>query len=146
MAKGTTQIIQAHWMTNDVADNTIDWWTNTIPGQPSGTQVRYKVGLFSGGSVYSGQSIGTISDAEPQGSKLFGLTQNAITNFNPTTATVWLHNDLNPSNTVTGLQPGFHIVRARTFLPRTNQSSVYNTFLQTFYYDGALPGGVLGPA
>ena len=143
MAKGTTQIIQAHWMTNDVADNTIDWWTNTIPGQPSGTQVRYKVGLFSGGSVYSGQSIGTISDAEPQGSKLFGLTQNAITNFNPTTATVWLHNDLNPANTITGLQPGFHIVRARTFLPRTNQSSVYNTFLQTFYYDGALPGGVI---
>jgi hypothetical protein len=41
------------------------------------------------------------------------------------------------------LQPGFHIVRARTFLPRTNQSSVYNTFLQTFYYDGALPTGAI---
>jgi len=142
VGKGTTQVIQAHWMSADSADSTIDWWTNTIPGLPSGTPVHYKVALFSGGSA-GNASIGTISDGESSGSKLFGLTQNAITNFNPTTATVWLHNDLNPSNTVTGLQSGFHIVRARTFLPRTNQSSVYNTFLQTFYYDGALPGGVI---
>ncbi len=50
---------------------------------------------------------------------------------------------MNPANTVTGLQPGFHILRARTFLPRTGQSSVFNTFLQTFYYDGALPTGAI---
>ena len=60
---------------------------------------------------------------------------------------VWLHNDLNTNNTAIGLQSGFHIVRARIFLPRTNQASVYNTFLQTFYYDAALPGGaVTSPA
>ena len=105
--------------------------------------MRYKVALFYGGSVNAGQSIQPISDAEPSGSKLFGLTQAAITNFNPATAVVWLHNDLNPANTVTGLQSGFHILRARTFLPRAGQSSVYNTFLQTFYYDGALPTGVI---
>ncbi len=141
--KGTTQVIQAQWMAPDSADSTIDWWTNTIPAQPVGTQVRYKVGLFSGGSVYAGQSIQPISDAETTGAKYYGLNQAIITNFNPSTATVWLHNDLNPANTITGLQPGFHILRARTFLPRTNQSSVYNTFLQTFYYDGALPTGAI---
>jgi hypothetical protein len=41
------------------------------------------------------------------------------------------------------LQTGFHIVRARTFLPRAGKASVYNTYLQTFYYDACLPGGVI---
>ena len=141
--KGTTKVIQASWLAADSAANNIDWWTVTIPGQPAGTQVRYKVGLFNGGSVYAGQNIAPISDAETSGSKLFGVTQAAITNFNPTAAVVWLHNDLNTNNMVIGLQSGFHIVRARTFLPRTGQSSVYNTFLQTFYYDGALPTGTI---
>src|ERR1019366_7173611 len=141
--KGSTQVVQAIWVNHDSAQSNIDWWKGTIPAQSNGTQVRYKIALFYGGSVYAGQSIPTISDGEASGSKLYGLSQFAITNFNPTTATVWLHNDLNPSNTATGLQSGFHIVRARTFLPRTNQSSVFNTFLQTFYYDGALPTGAI---
>src|SRR5207248_166203 len=38
---------------------------------------------------------------------------------------------------------GFHIVRARSFLPRSGKSSVYNTFVQTFYYDAQPPGGVV---
>jgi hypothetical protein len=150
MGEGTTQVIQANWVNHDSVQENIDWWMGTIPAQSAGTQVRYKVALFYGGSY--GFSIGDtndwpsiqpISDAEITGSKLFGLTQAAITNFNPATATVWLHNDLNPANTVSGLQSGFHILRARTFLPRPGQSSVYNTFLQTFYYAGPLPGGVM---
>jgi hypothetical protein len=149
MGKGTTQVAQGHFINHDSVTANIDWWMGTIPGQTNMTQVRYKVGLFSGGSY--GFSIGNtngwpsiqpISDAEVQGSKLFGLTEQSISNFNPATATVWLHNDLNAANTVTGLQTGFHILRARTFLPRSGQSSVYNTFLQTFYYAGPLPGGV----
>ena len=140
--RGTTQLVQAHFLNHDSVESNVDWWKGTIPAQPTNTTVRYKVALFYGGSS-GNSSVPTISDAEPQGSKLYGLTQNVITNFNPATATVWMHNDLNPANTVTGLQPGFHIVRMRTFLPRTNQSSVYNTFLQTFYYDGALPTGLI---
>lgn len=136
IGKGSTQVVPAYFINHDSAQSNIDWWLGTIPPQPTGTQVRYKVALFS-------SNIPTISDAEPQGSKLYGLTQFAITNFNPATAVVWLHNDLNPANTQVGLQAGFHILRARTFLPRTGQSSVYNTFLQTFYYDGALPGGAI---
>jgi hypothetical protein len=140
--KGTTQVVQAHFANHDSAQSNIDWWYGILPGQSNGTQVRYKVALFYGGSA-GGANISQISDAESSGSKLYGLSQFAITNFNPTTATVWLHNDLNPANTATGLSSGFHIVRSRTFLPRTNQSSVYNTFLETFYYDGALPTGVI---
>jgi len=142
IGKGTTKVVPGAFINHDSAVTTIDWWKVTIPGQVDGTQVRYKVALFSGGSA-GNASIATIPDSETSGSKLYGLTQMAITNFNPQTAIVWLHNDLNPANTVTGLQPGFHIVRARVFLPRTNESSSYNTFLQTFYYDGALPTGVI---
>ena len=141
VGKGTTQVVQAHFSNHDSAQSNIDWWYGIIPGQASGT-VRYKVALFNGGSA-GNSSIAPISDAEVQGSKYYGLNQAAITNFNPTTAIVWQHNDLNPANTITGLQSGFHIARARTFLPRTGKSSVYNTFSQTFYYDGALPGGVI---
>ena len=139
---GTTKMAQAHFLNHDSAQSNIDWWSGTIPAQPNGTQVRYKVALFCGGST-GNSNIFPISDAEPQGSKYYGLTQAAVTNFNPATATVWLHNDLNPANTATGLQSGFHIVRARTFLSRSGQSSVYNTFSQTFYYDGGLPTGVI---
>lgn len=141
--KGTTQVVQAHWVNHDSGQSNIDWWKGTIPAQPAGTQVRYKIALFDGGSANPGQSIPVISDAEPSGSKLFGLTQNAITNFNPATVPVWLHNDLNTNNMVIGLQSGFHIARARTFLSRTGQASVYNTFLQTFYYAGPLPTGIM---
>lgn len=143
MGQGTTKVVPAGWVNHDSAQNNIDWWMGTIPGQTAGTRVRYQVALFFGGSAYAGQSIAPISDAEPQGSKYFGMNQAAITNFNPANAVVWLHNDLNPSNTVTGLPSGFHILRARVFLPRPGQSSVYNTFLQTFYYDGALPTGTI---
>ena len=144
VGRGTTKPVQATWVNHDSAQQNIDWWRGVIPGQPNGTQVRYKIGVFNGGSVYPGQDIAPISDAEASGSKLYGLTQSAITNFNPLTVPVWLHNDLNTNNMVQGLQSGFHIVRARPFLSRPNQSSVYNTFSQTFYYDGALPTGV-GP-
>ena len=148
--EGTTQVTQGLWVNHDSVQNNIDWWEGSIPAQPSGTQVRYKIGLFSGGShgyaagdTTDWPSIQPISAAEPSGSKLFGLTQCAITNFNPATAVVWLHNDLNIHNMTIGLQSGFHIVRARTFLPRPGQASVYNTFLQTFYYAGPLPTGVI---
>jgi hypothetical protein len=160
MGKGTTRVVQAHWANYDSAQANVDWWRGTIPGQSNGTPVRYKVALFSGGSYgfalgnnTNWPSIQPISCAEPSGSKLFGLTQAAITNFNPANAVVWLHNDLNPANTTVGLKSGFHILRARTFLPvvnytnqnyvYANQAQVYNTFAQTFYYDGGLPGGVI---
>jgi hypothetical protein len=140
--KGTTHVVQAHFVNHDSAQENIDWWKGTIPGQAANIQVRYKAAFFYGGSA-SNSNISPIPDAEPTGAKLYGLTQFAITNFNPVTALVWQHNDLNAANTYTGLQGGFHILRARTFLTRPNQSSVYNTFIQTFYYDAALPTGTI---
>jgi len=147
IGKGTTQVMQANWVNHDSNQANVDWWSGTIPGQPLGTQVRYKVALFSGGSTYAGQNALPILDTDPSAARNFGLTESVITNFNPTTAVVWTHNDLNPSNTTTGLQGGFHILRGRVFLTRPGQASVYSTFSQTFYYDATLPGGVIaGPS
>jgi hypothetical protein len=153
MGKGTTQVAQAQRVNSDSSLASVDWWQGTIPGQINGAQVRYKVGLFSGGSGNAGQNISPISYAEVSRSKLFGLTQAAIMNFNPANAVVWLHDDLNPANTTVGLQSGFHILRARTFLPvinytnqnyvYANQAQVYNTFAQTFYYEAGPPTGVI---
>ena len=136
VGKASTRVLGSSWVGHDSGDGTIDWFKGTIPAsnQISGATIRYKVAVYQ-------ENIATISDAD--NSKLYGLTQFGITNFNPTTATVWLHNDRNSSNTATGLGTGFHIVRTRTFLPRSGKSGVYNTFLQTFYYDGQLPGGVI---
>ena len=50
VGKGTTQVVPAFWVNHDSAQSNIDWWKGTIPAQADGTQVRYKVALFSGGS------------------------------------------------------------------------------------------------
>jgi hypothetical protein len=46
-----------------------------------------------------------------------------------------------PYATQTGLSEGFHVLRARAFLKRDGQASLYNTFTQTFYYDAKTPDG-----
>jgi glycosidase len=131
---GSTRVAQLSFGGEDAVDTTIDWWRGTIPGQGGGT-VRYCIGLFDA-SVTS-----AIPDSD--GAKLYGQTRYAITNFNPQAGRVWLHNDLNTNSTAVGLEEGFHIVRARAFLSRNNKSSVFNTFLQTFYYDAQLPNGII---
>ena len=131
---GSTRVVQLSFGGEDAADATIDWWRGTIPGQAGGT-VKYRIGLFDANVTSA------ISDGDD--AKLYGQTRYAITNFSPQTARVWLHNNLNTNDVVTGLQEGFHIIRARVFLPRSNKSSVFNTFLQTFYYDTQLPNGVI---
>ncbi|MCX8090551.1 MAG: alpha-amylase family glycosyl hydrolase [Verrucomicrobiae bacterium] len=140
VGKGSTRVVEAFFAGDDTTDGTIDWWKGTIPASNNltGVQVRYKVALFHDAIPPMGDWV----DA-----KVYGLNQAAITNFNPASARVWLHNNRNTNHTRIGLSEGFHIIRARCFLPRTNKSSVFNTFAQTFYYDSALPtGAIAAPA
>ena len=134
IGRGTTKVVEAGFVNDDSVNGAIDWWVATIPAaaNTNGAQVRYKIALFN-------DNIGTISDALE--AKRYGLTTFAITNFNPTTTAVWTHNNLKTNDTATGLSEGLHMVRARTFLPRQGKSGVYNTFLQTFYYDATPPTG-----
>jgi glycosidase len=131
---GATRTAPLSFGGEDDSDTTVDWWRGTIPAQSGGT-VKYRVGLYKN-SLFS-----PISDGDE--AKRYGQTRYAITNFNPQTAQVWLHNNLNTNDIVTGLEEGFHILRARAFLPRSGKSSVFNTFLQTFYYDAQLPSGAI---
>ncbi len=133
IGRGTTKVVAGAFQSDDV-DLTVDWWKATIPSQSNGTTVKYKVALHKTG-------LAPVSDAES--TKVYGVTQFAVTNLSLQTVKVRLHNNLNTNQTVTGLQEGFHIVRARPFLPRTGQSSVFNTFLQTFYYDPVPPAGAI---
>jgi hypothetical protein len=133
--RGTTQVITMSFdHTESQVDGVVDWWRGTIPGQPNGTVVKYKVSVYDDG-------INPISDGND--AKRYGVTEFVITNWNPATAFVYLHNDRNTNSARTGLEEGFHIVRARAFLDRSGKASVYNTFSQTFYYDAAPPDGVI---
>lgn len=136
VGRGTTQVVPGGWVNDDSIDGAIDWWKATIPtnGITAGTQIRYKIALHN-------DNVGAISDALD--AKRYGQATFAITNFNPTTATVWLHNNLKTNDTVAGLKEGYHIVRARAYLPRAGKSAVFNTFLQTFYYDALPPTGAI---
>jgi hypothetical protein len=136
VGRGTTKVVPGGWVNDDASNSTIDWWKATIPAidNEAGKTNRYKIALFNDFVLPIGDSLEA---------KRFGLTTFALTNFNPTTASVWLHNNRNTNDTRTGLQEGFHIIRARAFLPRDGKSSVFNTFAQTFYYDAAPPEGVI---
>ncbi len=132
VGQGTTKVVAASFYGADRDDSNIDWWLGTIVAAPSG--LKYKIALHH-------NNANTIIDFAD--SKRYALTQFAITNWNPATAQIWLHNDLATNQVVTGLAEGFHILRARVFLPRSNKASVFNTFLQTFYYDAQPPDGVI---
>jgi hypothetical protein len=62
-----------------------------------------------------------------------------ITNFNAQSVLFYPHNDYGV--TQTGLDEGFHVLRAKTFLQRDGRSSIYNLNVQTFYYDTKTPEG-----
>jgi hypothetical protein len=136
VGRGTTLVVPGSFISDDTDYDSFDWWKATIPAavHTNGAHIRYKIALHQ-------SFVFPISDALE--GKRYGLTTFAITNFNPTAATVWQHNNRNTNHTATGLSEGLHIVRARAFLPRDGKASVYNTFLQTFYYDAAPPGGVI---
>lgn len=134
VARGTTQVTQGAFGGDDSADGTIDWWRATVPAQPIGTTVKYRIGLFK----HNANAVADYALA-----KYYGLGEFMITNWNPATPPIWVHNDLATNDFAVGLPEGFHILRARVFLPRSGKSSVYNTFLQTFYYDTAPPDGAI---
>ena len=103
---------------------------------PGGTVLRYKIGTYlnNAPSVFP-------ADAGSVALKKLMETKFQVTNFNATTAVIHPHNDY--AATITGLTEGFHILRTRQFLKRVGRSSVYNTSVQTFYYDAQPPGGAV---
>ncbi len=133
---GKTLVAEGTRAGGDATDPGAEWWRVAISGEHhyAGAEIRYKISFHS-------ENIPPIPATDP--AKYYGLAQFGVTNFDPAAAQVWLHNDLNSNYVATGLTSGFHIARVRAFLPRAGKSAVYNTFLQTFYYAGAAPTGVI---
>ena len=115
-----------------------EWLSGTLPAMAAGTVVRYKIGVCKGDSHSIFPSDATSVAHKGQVETLF-----ALTNFNAATATVYPNGDR--GDQLTGLSEGFHILRARPFLKRDSptRASIYNTMVQTFYYDASTPGGVI---
>ena len=135
-ANTATQVVQLAYQQhgNNDGSNVTDWWKATLPALPSGTVLRYKIGAFSSNAA----SVFPSSAANVTLKKLME-TRFQITNFNATTGTHYPHNDY--GTPITGLSEGFHVLRTRQFLNRNGRAAIYNTSVQTFYYDAQPPAG-----
>ncbi len=137
----STQVVELQWRHSGGHDGTgnTDWWSGTLPALPSGTVLRYKIGVYH----HDAASV-LPANADAVFWKRKMLTQFAITNFNAATAVYRPHNDYGAA--VTNLPDGYHFLQARAFLKRDNAASLYNLFNQTFYLDTHTPlGEILYP-
>ncbi len=142
-----TKAVEMYFDHDDAVESNVDWWKGTIPAQSGGTVLRYKIGCFN---VQNGVGVGW--DCPFPGTdynigrkkSMMGIWD--ITNFNPSTVVYRPHDDF--GNTSTGLVEGFHVLSGRTFLQRDGSgvgngkyASIYNTFVQSFYFDASTPTG-----
>jgi len=144
---GTTQVAALGYDHKDGASDGSEWWTGSLPPLPVNTVLRYKIGGFkvqngdTNAVPYVPWSVPFPANADNVALKksMMGLWE--INGFSPSTVNVYPHNDF--GITQTGLDEGFHVVRARAFLERDNRASIFNTFVQPFYYDTKTPEGVI---
>ena len=137
----STRSVPMNWAGDAPEGGTGSWWKGVITPKPRGT-MRYLAGVRRT----------TVNATFPSGAgevadKQQGMTVFEIAGFNGNAVQFFPHNDYgktaDQSSFVmeTGLEEGFHILRARAFLDRTGKASLYNTFQQTFYYDASRPQG-----
>ena len=130
---GATKVAELHFDHNDDGGAS-DWWgVAPLPGDFTATS-KYKIGIAKDAapSWWPG-------NADAVARKLKMMTTFETSERNLTTTVVRPHNDYGESRT--GLEEGFHVIRARAFLNRGGSASIYNTFTQTFYYDAQAPLG-----
>jgi glycosidase len=138
VARGATQTVSMTKVQNGTPDatGTPEWWRGTIPAQPAGTVLRYKIGGYKNTAAPRYPS-----DMDEVRKKERMETNFRITGFNGNTVTYYPHNDKGVQ--ATGLKEGLHVVRARAFLSRNGQASAFNTWTQTFYLDQQRPQGLV---
>ena len=139
--RGTTSVIAMSFQHNDDS-GTSDWWRSAAITRPAdNTDFRYKIAAYkdSASSWFPGDQASVERKTQM-------LTQFEVNDFDATSVVYYPHFDFasDPSGnalTTTGLEEGFHILRARAFLNRAGKASIYNTFTQSFYYDTQRPQG-----
>ena len=136
---GNTRTLELAWDHIDPEPGgTTDWWNGTLPPFGSGTVLRYKIGVFLQQGEGTWEVVWPGSGyAVDRKKSMMGVWE--IDNFDPSAVSYRPHIDF--GETAVGLEEGFHVLRARAFLNRTGKSSIYNTFVQPFYYDAATPTG-----
>ncbi|MBX7211499.1 MAG: hypothetical protein K1X78_24550 [Verrucomicrobiaceae bacterium] len=132
MGAGKTKTAEMNFDHNDDGGTT-DWWKCALPGDFTATS-KYKIGIYKEGAPPWFPGNAASVDRKQKMQTTFQTTPR-----NLTTVAHRPHNDYGAI--VNGLEEGFHVIRARAFLQRDGQASIYNTFTQTFYYDALPPGG-----
>ncbi|MEM1083276.1 MAG: alpha-amylase family glycosyl hydrolase [Verrucomicrobiota bacterium] len=143
---GTTSVIEMNFSHNEGGD---DWWMNAaVPKPAAGETLKYKIGIYKEGA--SSVFPSDLSNADRKSSMMTTFT---VEGFDATTIEYFPHNDYArtpvpgtdystwPWATETGLDEGFHVLRARAFLKRDSRAPIYRTFVQSFYYDASRPDG-----
>lgn len=130
---GTTKVVEMNYRHNDDSGAS-DWWSAVpLPGDFTATS-KYKIGMAKDANDpwWPGNA-----DAVTRKQKM--MTTFETNPLNLATLNIRPHNDYGVSQT--GLSEGMHVIRARAFLQRGGQASIYNTFTQSFYYDAQRPLG-----
>jgi glycosidase len=137
-ARGSTQWINLTKVQNGTPDatGTPEWWRGSLPPLPEGTVLRYKIGGYRNDAPVRGAT-----DIDEVAKKSRMETVFDITGFNGNAVVYYPHNDKGVQ--ATGLKEGLHVVRARAFLSRNGQASLFNTWTQTFYVDQTRPSGLV---
>ena len=130
---GTTKIAELSFRHNDDGGAS-DWWSATPLPADFTPASKYKIGVYKEGapSWFPGNAASVARKLKMQTTFQTSERDLTSTTFRP-------HNDYGEQRT--GLDEGFHVIRARAFLNRAGQASIYNTFTQTFYYDTQAPTG-----
>ena len=145
---GATEVAEMSYQPAQSEDGTYDWWASVeMPADFDPATSRYKIGIFK-----EGDGAGAPTPSWFPGGpgavdrKVKMMTQFEVDDFDATSVEYFPHFDYarDPEGnflTQTGLEEGFHILKARAFLERPGKASIYNTFKQTFYYDAERPRG-----
>lgn len=137
---GATKIAEFFWDHNETVVFTdpsqsigTDWWKCALPADFT-TSSRYKIGIYKHGasSWWPGNA-----DAVTRKQKMMTTFETSARDL--TTTVIRPHADYGVEQT--GLSEGMHVIRARAFLNRGGQASIYNTFTQSFYFDAQRPLG-----
>lgn len=157
IGRGTTRTAELNWRHNQTGAAPGAWWSSaTIPKPAPGTVLTYKIGIYRQGSPsWWPGSPGSVDYKKRM------LTTFRVQNFDLSSVQFFPHNDYARVPTLgqpyaswpwamqTGLSEGFHVIRARAYLPNgqgdrsLGATPLYNTFTQVFYYDALPPSGTM---
>jgi len=139
-ANPQTMATGGNWF--DSGDSEADWWCFTLPSQPAGTTLRYKIGTARVKND-GGDSWGSLwpSGGTEVYQKTKMMSHWTIPHLNFLTQQYHKHNDY--KSWTTGFKDGYHLVTARMLLGRNDGAAIPNTFRQTFYLDTHVPDGQL---